>query len=96
MILQRLRRHREHDYGHSYYFLLRQSVWLILGVAGMFALMRMDYRKLREPIVVLWRALARRVHARWCLFLDKFTRHAIAGFVSVLSAFSHRKSPSSP
>jgi cell division protein FtsW len=42
----------EHDFGHSYYFLLRQSVWLILGVAGMFALMRMDYRKLREPIVV--------------------------------------------
>ena len=42
----------EHDFGHSYYFLLRQSVWLFIGVAGMFALMRMDYRKLREPIVV--------------------------------------------
>src|SRR5262249_35293131 len=42
----------EHDFGHSYYFLLRQSVWLVFGVAGMFALMRMDYRKLREPIVV--------------------------------------------
>ncbi|HJZ64631.1 MAG TPA: putative lipid II flippase FtsW [Candidatus Acidoferrum sp.] len=42
----------EHDFGHSYYFLLRQSVWLVIGVAGMFALMRMDYRKLREPIVV--------------------------------------------
>ncbi|HWY42381.1 MAG TPA: putative lipid II flippase FtsW [Candidatus Sulfotelmatobacter sp.] len=42
----------EHDYGHSYYFLLRQAVWLVLGIAGMFALMRMDYRKLREPIVV--------------------------------------------
>src|SRR6201993_5260879 len=42
----------EHDYGHSYYFLLRQSVWLVIGVAGMFALMRMDYRKLREPVVV--------------------------------------------
>src|SRR5206468_9760940 len=42
----------EHDYGHSYYFILRQSVWLVLGIAGMFALMRMDYRKLREPVVV--------------------------------------------
>ena len=42
----------EHDYGHSYYFLLRQSIWLLFGVAGMFALMRMDYRKLREPVVV--------------------------------------------
>src|SRR5215470_5240201 len=42
----------EHDFGHSYYFVLRQSVWLIIGVVGMFALMRMDYRRLREPIVV--------------------------------------------
>lgn len=40
------------EFGHSYYFLLRQSVWLVLGIAGMFALMRLDYRKLREPIVV--------------------------------------------
>jgi len=51
-MITRLRRHREHDYGHSYYFILRQSVWLVLGIAGMFALMRMDYRKLREPVVV--------------------------------------------
>lgn len=42
----------EHDYGHSYYFVLRQAVWLVFGILGMFALMRMDYRKLREPVVV--------------------------------------------
>jgi cell division protein FtsW len=42
----------EQQYGHSYIFLLRQSVWLILGLAGMFALMRTDYRRLREPAVV--------------------------------------------
>src|ERR1700741_3748962 len=42
----------EHDYGHSYYFLLRQSVWLVLGVSGLFALLRMGYCKLPEPIVV--------------------------------------------
>jgi cell division protein FtsW len=42
----------EREYGHSYIFLLRQSVWLVLGLAGMFALMRMDYRRLREPVVV--------------------------------------------
>jgi cell division protein FtsW len=42
----------EHQYGRSYIFLLRQAVWLVLGVAGMFALMRTDYRRLREPAVV--------------------------------------------
>src|SRR5262249_11478276 len=42
----------EHQYGHSYFFLLRQAVALIVGLAGMFLLMRTDYRKLREPSVV--------------------------------------------
>jgi cell division protein FtsW len=42
----------EHQYGRSYIFLLRQAVWLVIGLAGMFALMRMDYRRLREPAVV--------------------------------------------
>src|SRR6516162_151903 len=32
----------EHAYGHSYYFVLRQAVWLVFGVLGMFALVRMD------------------------------------------------------
>ena len=40
------------QYGHSYIFLLRQAVWLIVGLFGMFALMRTDYRKLREPSVI--------------------------------------------
>jgi cell division protein FtsW len=39
-------------FGHSYYFLLRQSAWLVIGLLGMFAFMRMDYRRLREPAVV--------------------------------------------
>src|SRR5499425_288272 len=42
----------EHEYGHSYIFLLRQTVWLAIGLAGMFVLMRTDYRRLREPAVV--------------------------------------------
>ena len=25
----------EHEYGHSYFFLLRQSAWLAIGLAGM-------------------------------------------------------------
>jgi cell division protein FtsW len=42
----------DQQYGRSYIFLLRQSAWLILGLFGMFALMRTDYRRLREPAVV--------------------------------------------
>lgn len=40
------------EFGHSYHFVLRQMVWLLAGLAGMFALMKMDYHKLREPAVV--------------------------------------------
>ena len=42
----------EHQYGHSYIFLARQAVWLVIGLLGMFVLMRTDYRRLREPAVV--------------------------------------------
>src|SRR5215813_9846043 len=42
----------EHQYGHSYIFLLRQAAALVVGLIGMFVLMRTDYRKLREPAVV--------------------------------------------
>jgi len=40
------------QYGNGYYFLLRQALWLAIGIAGMFALMNLDYRKLRQPRVV--------------------------------------------
>jgi cell division protein FtsW len=40
------------QYGRSYIFLMRQAVWLVAGLFGMFALMRTDYRKLREPAVI--------------------------------------------
>src|SRR5258708_12672603 len=39
-------------YGHSYVFVLRQVVWLLAGLAGMFGLMKLDYHRLREPAVV--------------------------------------------
>ncbi|MGB9465613.1 MAG: FtsW/RodA/SpoVE family cell cycle protein, partial [Candidatus Acidiferrum sp.] len=42
----------EKQFGPSYYFLIRQAAWLGLGLLGMFALMRTDYRRLREPAVV--------------------------------------------
>jgi cell division protein FtsW len=39
--------------GHSgYAFLLRQLLWAAIGMAGMFWLMRTDYRKLRQPRVI--------------------------------------------
>lgn len=40
------------EHGSAYYFLLRQLLWLALGVGGMFALMNFDYRKLRQPRVI--------------------------------------------
>ncbi len=40
------------QYGNGYFFLLRQALWLAIGIAGMFALMNLDYRKLRQPRVV--------------------------------------------
>ena len=40
------------EYGNGYYFLMRQLVWIAIGIAGMFALMNTDYRKLRQPRVI--------------------------------------------
>jgi cell division protein FtsW len=42
----------EQQFGHSYHFVLRQVIWLVVGLLGMFALMKLDYHKLREPAVV--------------------------------------------
>jgi cell division protein FtsW len=42
----------QQQYGHSYHFLLRQAIWLVAGLLGMFALMKLDYHRLREPVVV--------------------------------------------
>src|SRR5437868_9434999 len=61
----------EHEYGHSYFFLMRQAAWLVIGLAGRFFLMRTDYRKLREPAVVyrVWCAVGLLLVGRF--FLDK-------------------------
>jgi cell division protein FtsW len=42
----------QNQYGHSYIFVVRQIAWLVIGLLGMFALMRLDYHRLREPAVV--------------------------------------------
>ncbi len=59
------------QFGNPYTFLLRQLVWLALGLAGMFALMRTDYRKLREPAVIFTSLFAVLVLLLGVLFLDK-------------------------
>jgi cell division protein FtsW len=59
------------QYGRSYIFLLRQAVWLVAGMFGMFALMRTDYRKLREPAVVYTTVCVILLLLIGTLFLDK-------------------------
>jgi cell division protein FtsW len=61
----------DNKYSHSYYFLIRQAVWLILGLLGMFALMRTDYRRLREPAVVYSSMCIVLLLLVGTLFLDK-------------------------
>jgi len=61
----------EHQYGHSSIFLLRQAAWLVIGLLGMFVLMRTDYRKLREPAVVYPVVCIILVLLVGTLFLDK-------------------------
>ena len=59
------------QYGRSYIFLLRQGAWLLIGVLGMFALMRTDYRRLREPAVVYTTVCLVLVMLVSTFFLDK-------------------------
>ena len=40
------------QFGTGYIFLLRQMICVVLGIAGMFWLMNVDYRKLRQPRVI--------------------------------------------
>jgi len=61
----------EHQYGHSFIFLLRQAAWLVIGLLGMFVLMRTDYRKLREPAVVYPVVCVVLLMLVGTLFLDK-------------------------
>jgi cell division protein FtsW len=61
----------DHQYGRSYIFLVRQAVWLLFGLFGMFALMRTDYRRLREPAVVYTAVCVVLLMLVGTFFLDK-------------------------
>jgi cell division protein FtsW len=41
------------QYGSAYFFLWRQLVWLAVGLLAMFATMSFDYRRLRQPRLLL-------------------------------------------
>src|SRR6204780_1535135 len=40
------------EYGNGYTFLIRQLLWVAIGLAGMFKLMNTDYRILHQPLVI--------------------------------------------
>jgi cell division protein FtsW len=61
----------EQQYGHSYFFVVRQAVWLVTGLLGMFALTKMDYHRLREPAVVYTALCIVLVLLVGTFFLDK-------------------------
>lgn len=58
-------------YGSAYTFILRQILWLGLGLAGMFWLMNVDYRRLRQPGVIFTGLAVVLVLLVGVFFLDK-------------------------
>jgi len=59
------------QFSSAYTFIFRQLVWLALGLAGMFWMMNVHYRKLRRPTVVFTALFAVLVLSLGVFFLDK-------------------------
>ncbi|MBZ5642071.1 MAG: putative lipid II flippase FtsW [Acidobacteriia bacterium] len=59
------------QYGNGSHFLLRQLLWLAVGIGGMMAVMNMDYRKLRRPEVIFTALFGVLVMLVGAFFLDK-------------------------
>jgi cell division protein FtsW len=59
------------EYGNGSHFLLRQLVWLAVGIGGMMAVMNVDYRKLRRPEVIFTALFGVLVMLVGAFFLDK-------------------------
>src|SRR5580700_10781851 len=59
------------QYGNGYHFLLRQLIWLAVGLAAMFAMIHLDYRRLRRPALVLMSLGIVIVMLAGVFFLDK-------------------------
>ena len=59
------------QYGNGSHFLLRQLLWLAIGLIGMMAVMNMDYRKLRRPEVIFTAVFGVLAMLVGAFFLDK-------------------------
>ena len=59
------------QYGNGYFFLVRQLLWLIFGLLAMFAMMNVDYRRLREPRTVFTFLFASLFTLAGVFFLDR-------------------------
>ncbi len=59
------------EYGNGYHFLLRQLVWLIIGLCAMMLVMNADYRKLRRPSFSFGGAVVVLAMLVGVFFLDK-------------------------
>jgi cell division protein FtsW len=53
------------------YFLLRQGIWALLGLAGMSALMHVDYRQYRRPLLIFTGLFVCAILLVAVFFLDK-------------------------
>jgi len=59
------------EFGNGYHFLLRQLLWLVMGLGGMMIVMNADYRKLRRPQVIFPGLIAVLLMLVGVFFLDK-------------------------
>lgn len=78
------------QFGAGYIFLLRQLIYIVLGIAGMFWLMNVDYHKLRQPRVV-FTGLAVTFVLLVCVFFWTARTRRIVGSAWARSAFSPPK-----
>ncbi len=72
------------QYGNGYHFLVRQLLWLAMGLAGLFTMMNVDYRRLREPRFVFAFLGVVLVMLAGVFFLDK--SHATHRWIRLGSA----------
>src|ERR1700722_3744043 len=59
------------QYGNGYYFLIRQVLWVAIGLAAMVAMINVDYRRLRKPPFVFTLLLSVVLMLVGVFFLDK-------------------------
>src|ERR1700745_64339 len=58
-------------YGNAYTFVLKQLMWLVLGLGGMFLMMNVDYYRMRRPTVIFTAVFGILLLLVGVFFLDK-------------------------